>query len=272
MFKLQCYICKTKIDDDKYDDHLGTCLKSNKMDKYLNMNPLQEKAIRYINKKAKVYSKGVKDLLLLKVINLGYTKKDYKDLRKYFADLDAVVHCSAANFKFYNNDKFYKSTFEIRSPNYPARENWENNLFDNIYDKCDPRDRVKYGVINILNSKKGVASAHDYGRCYLKLKKSVRNRLSFVHGDSCAMQYHIANYKYFDHILYYLTDAVLTNILENFRKGVCPEIYYPYIEFQIHGDLRFDRDVEEVVVPNNTINNSDILKFVEDNKCKLSSY
>lgn len=276
---IQCYLCKNTIYENKFDQHLEQCFqdKGDKEEiKYANLNKLQKKVIKYSNKKAKVYSDGVKKLLLIKIVEWGYTKQDYKDLRKYFRELFPVVHIKPSHMKFFIDDTHYRSLFEIGvsggSNSVICRSKWETNLFGGLYDNCDPKDRVKYGVINLLNAKSGVNNAHIYGKCHFILKKNTRNRITMTHGDSCIMQYHLGNYKYFEHILYYLPDSVLKIVLSDFRKGVCQQVNYAYIEFQLHGDLRFDRDIEELVVPLASKDDPCFAEFCSKYNIKISHY
>jgi hypothetical protein len=40
--------------------------------------------------------------------------------------------------------------------NHKARESWENDLFGGVYNKSTGRDRVKYGVLNIVKDVRGI--------------------------------------------------------------------------------------------------------------------
>jgi hypothetical protein len=158
-----------------------------------------------------------------------------------------------------------------------ARNDWENNLFGKIYSDCSPTERVKYGVINILSTKNGVSCATSYGCAYLILSDHMRDRISFVHGDSSMKQPHLATYKNFYHIIYYLSDAIVSAMMEGAKKGSeCQNVSYNYIEMQIHGDLLFNRDIKGIILPRSFEKNKatmeKIYTFCRRNGCIYSFY
>ena len=56
-------------------------------------------------------------------------------------------------------------------------------MFNKIYAKSDGFERVKYGVLNVINDANGVQCCSQYGDSYLQLK-DVRLRCTFAAKDS----------------------------------------------------------------------------------------
>ena len=60
---------------------------------------------------------------------------------------------------FLESDR-YKNQFETNTSggtlSHFKRNEWEDNLFANKYRDKDPRAKVKYGVLNIVNDPKGM--------------------------------------------------------------------------------------------------------------------
>ena len=73
-----------------------------------------------------------------------------------------------------NTDTHYRNQFETGtsggSLSRTSRVDWENRLFNGMYDSSPDFDRVKYGVLNITNDPHGVQCCSQYGECYFVLK------------------------------------------------------------------------------------------------------
>lgn len=79
-------------------------------------------------------------------------------------------------------------------------------MFNKKYDEASNFDRVKYGVVNITNDKKGVASCKGYGNSHFVLKKEVRNRCTFTEMDSSNAMSTMGSLRYPNHVLLKFTD------------------------------------------------------------------
>ena len=133
-----------------------------------------------------------------------------------------------------------------------ARSTWEDNLFMSVYKDAEPHERVKYGAVNLNCDPDGVKAAHWYGNSYFVMNEDVKLRASFVYNDSSVMDLHMATFKHFCNILYYIPENGLRSIIDvaTGRNVDNKFVDYPYIECQLHGPVRFDRDVEMLVVNN----------------------
>jgi hypothetical protein len=128
---------------------------------------------------------------------------------------------------------------------------------------------------NIENDKNGVNCAIGYGDSYLIMKDDIKLRTSLVFEDSSKKQIHIGSFKHFCHILYYLPDEDLKAILDAivYNNDRINKNFRYYIEAQIHGPIRFDRDIETVVInekykfDKNIINQIDEFKINNNINC-----
>ena len=111
-----------------------------------------------------------------------------------------------------------------------------------------------------------MATARVYGNCYLVLKEEVRYRTTFASMDSGDLATRIssgapgvgrslATCEHYAHVLLEYTDADLGKVLRLLQEGVLQSLGVAsvagssYKEAQVHGEVRLDRDVEALVVP-----------------------
>ena len=60
----------------------------------------------------------------------------------------------------------------------------ENVMFKNIYYRALDYERVKYGVLNLKNDRKGVECCQGYGKSYFVLRDKARARCTFTNQNS----------------------------------------------------------------------------------------
>ena len=282
-------MCSEQFFVEELEYHFIDCfenqIKVKKEDVYKESKPVeftyeQKMALAFSYKKSKLYSKNVFDNLVLRFLNFGYKKEDIKKVQNYVKNhSQIIIHFSPLLLDKFLNDTNYRNGFEIgRDSNYlKSRITWETNLFNRIYDNVkDGSNRVKYGVLNITNCLEGVKSCYSYGDSYFVLKKDIKKRSTFVFGDSSIMDIHIATFKHFNSILLYMNDGDFKNLVDhvlncfNYNemdlKG--PEYKGSYIEVQIHGPIRFNQDIDRIVLnPTHYNTNYEVQtnKFVEKN-------
>jgi hypothetical protein len=133
----------------------------------------------------------------------------------------------------------YKSQFETNTSNggltaHPGgdRWRWESRIFDGAYDNTEPSERPKYGALNYRKSKYG--GSPRFGSAFLRLKAGVLDRATFCYPDSVFEPEAFGTAKHMG--LIELAQAEYVDYLDD------------YIEAQIHGELRLDRDVEALVL------------------------
>jgi len=135
------------------------------------------------------------------------------------------------------------------------RKAWEQRMFGDIYDKpLLDSERPKYGNLNITYDPSGTKGASHYGNSFLILSRSVRHRVTITNGDSSRKDSVVGTLSSCCHVLHPLPDPVLKWLLAfvcrgDFKSGSSQDLEkLRYVEAQIHGTLRLDRDVEAVFV------------------------
>jgi hypothetical protein len=253
------------------------CEEETKKDKYIayfldeSLTEIQKKAIIYVIKKSKAFSKNTKDTVKLKFIEKGWDVNIIPDIVNHIAGCDAIIHFRINNlYTYFKTDTKYRNLFETHtsagSVYKSARSEWEDNLFSDIYKESIAEEKVKYGCINLYSKQYGCCSAKQYGESYMILKNNVKKRCSFVCGDSSLQQLHIANFDNFYQLLLYLNDSTILNLMKLVKNEKFDEDAYPYVEVQIHGDVLWNRDIEKLMIDKNSIvaNRNDIIDSIKN--------
>ena len=95
-----------------------------------------------------------------------------------------------------------------------ARTAWEDGLFGRIYHKSPGFERVKYGVLNIVQDPNGVQACRMYGDSYLWLKNdTIRLRTSFASRDTGGGTASLASCEWYEHVLAEYSDVELEDII-----------------------------------------------------------
>merc|ERR1719330_1358659 len=110
-------------------------------------------------------------------------------------------------------------------------------------DHVEPADRPKYGCLNLANDPMGVPNATQYGSSYLVLKTDLRWRCTFTSQDSSAANSQLATSRQCAKFLSEASDEELLKIWKHDGQTI-----EEYREVQIHGPVRFNRDVAKLVV------------------------
>lgn len=229
--------------------------------------PHQMKAVNWCSLKAKIYHKSVYPNAIIRFLELGYGEDDIINCLDYIKNIDVIAHfgrASTSPIQWLKTENTLKNTFEISPPHasyLKPRKDWEDNLFNKIYDdNCDVSSRVKYGCCNLLSDPIGCYSARGYGSSYMIFKNKVKSRSTFVCGDSAAKQLHICTFDNCVQLLLYMDDKTLKNVInlammkktkqydEKILNDLQTQRSYMYIEVQIHGDVVLDRDVAHIML------------------------
>lgn len=174
-------------------------------------------------------------------------------------------------------DGLYRNQFETNISNgsrsaHPGgyRYEWESRMFAGAYNDSPVSEKPKYGALNLLNFSDG--SAPRFGSCYFSLRPSVSRRSTFSYGDSVTNPTEIGDIQNFDSIWSAIfRDVIATQCAIGLDRITVPSIIQrmeaalarrdplrfeqmsgraldQYVEAQVHGEVRLDRDVEQVVV------------------------
>jgi hypothetical protein len=227
-------------------------------DQYLS--PIQQKALNYCIKKAKTYSNAVRPNAVIRFLEMGYTEETLNMVEKYLSNVDLISHIGRGNnLNWLLTEPKFKNLFEVHNKNDTTRIHYEDNLFNGYYKSdCEFSERVRYGCLNILSQPNGCASAHGYGASYIVFKKEVKDRTTFIDGDSFGGQQHICTFKNFANLLVYIRKELIDQIIKQAEfheknpnsSFLETDLYYQYVEAQIHGDIILKRDCEKIVFHN----------------------
>jgi len=129
-----------------------------------------------------------------------------------------------------------------------SRASWERRMFGEAFAKeVKSEERPKYGCLNMTNDPQGVPNATQYGSSYLVLKNSLRWRCTFTSRDSAKGSCQLATTRQFAKFLAEgaegTSDEELLKVWKHDGQSIAD-----YREVQIHGPVRFDCDVEKLVV------------------------
>lgn len=137
-------------------------------------------------------------------------------------------------------DGAYRSQFETGTSNggltaHPGgdRWRWESRLFEGRYDEGPAAGRPVYGALNHRDRPHG--GSVRFGSAYLRLRPEVTDRTTFCFPDSVFEPTAIGGPDRVDELAA-LADAAGHDVLDD------------YVEAHVHGGVRFDRDVEAVVL------------------------
>jgi hypothetical protein len=136
-------------------------------------------------------------------------------------------------------DGLYRSQFETGTSNggltaYQGgdRWSWESRIFGTAYDKAPAAARPKYGSLNFR--RRATGGSPRFGSSHLRLRPETLARTSFCYPDS-----HLepANFGV----------AAAMSLIE-LAEADDRDALDDYIEAQVHGPVRLDRDVEALVL------------------------
>lgn len=223
---------------------LRSGLQTNETFKSKYLNNTQLKALNHIKIKRRYEWSKVKN---------QYSQKDIDTIKKIFEKSPLHINFKSFNLEGIASDTHYRNRFEVNTSNgstcYSNRISWENSLFEGKYDFAKKHERVKYGN---LNEKQTIhnPSADVYGNIIIKLKKNIKKRTTFCLGDSCS--YHKC-------YTFDLPEAIL-NSIQGKRIIKDKQFKGNYIETQIHGDIKLNRDVSLIIAPKRYKNHDIIFK------------
>jgi hypothetical protein len=238
------------------------------------MNELQKKGYEIALKKSKIHQNNLVHLITEKLIknniDLNFINKFDNFVNIY---VQVVVH-GRFTIKQILEQPRLKSYFELRPLCNDSRFNAESKMFHKIYDNATI-DRPKYGSLNITLNKNYNPRCISYGNKVLFLKDEIKNRTSFMYGDSFGGQMYLCTYKFPIVLLYHLIDNeiktienAINNFLENnkLNDNIINELSkFQYIEAQIHGEVTLENDVEKISILRSEYNAEieDIVNFMD---------
>ncbi len=115
------------------------------------------------------------------------------------------------------------------------RWRWESTMFGGAYDNVDPVRRPIYGALNHRRSL--IGGSPRFGSAHFRFTAELLRRTTFCYPDSCFEPGHFAVAGRFE----------LLELLER-DEGKGRDPLDAYVEAHVHGAVRFDRDVEALVL------------------------
>jgi len=238
------------------------------------LNRKQLNAVEHVIRCAQEVSEKAKIRVLERMVSFGYRPEDLEKVKLYLRDkAPLLIHINLKRVLGHLlADDHYRNLHEINGSN-GHRLMVENGLFGDHYEGTTPFERVKYGVLNILNDPKGVGSCYGYGDSYLILK-NVRMRTSFTNADTFSVIKNIASCEHYLHVLNEFNDVELRSVLK-VALGESPFLRSTglamgtYKEVQYHGPVRLYHDVECLVANTKYRRNPGIVKQLRDFELKF---
>lgn len=137
------------------------------------------------------------------------------------------------------DDGLWRSQFETGTSNggltaHPGgdRWRWESRIFGGAYDDAPAATRPVYGALD--HRRRPAGAAVRFGSAHLRLAVAVLDRTTFCYPDST-----------FDPTAFGTADRIaLTALADTDDRDLLDD----YVEAQVHGGVRLDRDVEAIVL------------------------
>ena len=226
----------------------------------MNLTDNQKQALKNCQIKSKMHQKNLMHLIqekfILNNIDTSYIDKIETYINAYVS-LTTKIRCNTLE-KFIENP-ILKNKLEL-NPNdksyYEYRKTKEDTLFHKAYENCVDSDRVKYGSLNLKNSISGDPLASMYGDTTIFYKNDIKERISFLYGNSEASIMYVCTFKYFKHLLYHMPIKdikLLVELIDNISiDKTSITNFSSYVEMQIHGMVDLTQDVEKITMLNST--------------------
>jgi hypothetical protein len=282
-FLKKCDHCEEYFGVFDVEDHQKKCLEHRRFveqdeklatstsRKYIEndlLNDIQLQAVLYVQGVSEKKSQEAYGPLLTRFKFLKLTENELEKTLKFIRlEAPIIIHFRANLLENFIKDGHYKNTFELYPKNL-VRVNWEDRMFNKFYHSAKPIERVKYGVLNVVNDPRGIMSCYSYGDSYLVLDNSkVRLRVTFASCDSGSPSAELATCEHYNHVLLTYSDKEIMDIVSvATKKKFCVESdsFRNYKEIQIHGSVLFDRDVYSLVLNSNYKSDARITNFAEE--------
>jgi hypothetical protein len=214
----------------------------------------QKIALKNSNIKSKVYENNLKHLISIKFIENDIDLEYIDKICNIIINQPITTRINT-NFNFFDSfikEPRIKNKYEIMNlHNDKFRYDIENKLFKDAYKNTKNTEFVKYGSINIFNKITGDDTTKGYGNIIIFYRNNIKNRCSFVYGDSFNNMLYVCTYKYFRHLLYHMPINDIKKLIKLCDNEIIEEQLSTYIEVQIHGDI-VPANIEKIAIDKNT--------------------
>mmetsp|Transcript_28441 Transcript_28441/g.48324 ORF Transcript_28441/g.48324 Transcript_28441/m.48324 type:complete len:332 (-) Transcript_28441:140-1135(-) len=246
--------CASWYSEDREEQNMVDKLRKAQTD----LEQCQINALDHVKKEAKIASEKARGKVEARLKAMKINEADLDLVNRYIRnEAPIIIHFNCDKvLDFFVKDTHYRNLFETStsggSRDFTARQQWENTIFKCAYKNAKPFERPKYGVLNFANDPCGVRTCYHYGDSFLLLR-NVRLRTTFAQKDTSSVRSvsDMATCEYYMHVMAAFNDAEIKDALKiarGDRKYVRRSSQVGYREVQIHGEVRFDRDVSCVIV------------------------
>lgn len=221
----------------------------------MELTDKQKLAIKNSLVKSKIHEKNLMHLIMEKFISNNIDTSYIDKIKDYImANVTLTTKMYCRTLQNFIDNPILKNRLELNADssysNYRIVK--EDTLFHKAYEGCNPSERVKYGSLNLKNLISGDPLASSYGETTIFYKNDVKDRTTFLYGNSDASHMYICTFKHFVHILHHMPISdikILIQLIEN-NKPVSNLL--SYIEIQLHGIIDLTRDVEKITMDGKT--------------------
>ena len=234
----------------------------------MNLTDRQTLAINNCIKKSKIHEKNLMHLIINKFIenniDISYIEK-IKEYILHNVSLTTKFKCLTLE-KFIENP-ILKNRLELNPSDISYcsyRKTKEDTIFHKAYQNCNDSERVKYGSLNLKNLISGDELASIYGDSTIFYKNDIKNRTTFLYGNSDANILYICTYNHFTHLLYHMPISDINTFIDLINQNETKLKFTSYVEIQLHGEINIMKDVEKITMSNNVYQQNKILidKFI----------
>lgn len=248
--------CRHDLDQQAFEDKVLAISLSRQS---LQLTRAQHAALQHVVDRAqqRASSPEVYLNLVARFRGLGFSERNLQRTLLWIRDeAPIIIHVDLPSLlPHLVSDTHYRNQFETLTSrgnlSHESRREWEKRLFGNAYRDAEAFDRVKYGVLNVVNDPAGVRVCRCYGDSILVLSHETRLRCSFSSKDSGYDDVtNLATTEYYTHILAEYDDQELQSVVEvanGVEQCARSDKISMYKEVQIHGAIRLDRDIEVLI-------------------------
>ena len=232
----------------------------------MNLTDNQKLAIKNCIIKSKMHEKNlihlIQEKFIVNNIDVKYIDKIINYINNYVSLTTKMKYNTLEQFI---QDPILKNSLELKNKdnNYiNYRKTKEDTLFHNAYKDCVDSDRVKYGSLNLKNLISGDPLASGYGETTIFYKNDIKDRVSFLYGNSESSIMYVCTFKHFKHLLYHMPISDIKIFVDLIDSKNIIKNFSSYVEIQIHGKVDLINDVEKITIPQNVYNTN---KHIIDN-------
>lgn len=231
----------------------------------MELTDKQKLAISNSIKKSKIHEKNLMHLIEQKFLENDIDITYIDKIKEYILNnttLNTRFRCETLK-QFIINPQL-KNKLELFG-NDSRRITVENILFHNAYDNCEHSERVKYGSLNFKNLISGDPTACAYGDSTIFYKNNIKERTTFIYGDSFSEVMYVCTFKHFTHLLFHMPISDIQIFIDLINGKQNDKRFTSYVEIQLHGNIDITRDVEKITIPNESYKHNRTLvdEFIE---------